>query len=48
MMNDEADFMNPTLAPKGINYVIINGKVSLDHGKVMNNRLGKYIFNNTL
>ncbi|NLY85872.1 MAG: amidohydrolase family protein, partial [Tissierellia bacterium] len=40
---DCATFQNPTEKPKGIEYVIINGKIALEKGSVLNNRLGRAI-----
>lgn len=40
---DKATFDNPTLPPLGIDYVIINGKISINNGKVINKRLGESI-----
>ncbi|NLK43659.1 MAG: amidohydrolase family protein, partial [Tissierellia bacterium] len=40
---DCATFQNPTEKPKGIEYVIIDGKIALEKGSVLNNRLGKAI-----
>ena len=40
---DRATFTNPTREPLGIEYVIINGKLALENGNVLNNRLGKAI-----
>lgn len=40
---DKATYDNPRLAPLGIDYVIINGKIAIENGKVINKRLGKSI-----
>lgn len=40
---DCATFQNPTEKPKGIEYVIIDGKIALEKGSVLNNRLGRAI-----
>lgn len=40
---DKATFDNPTQPPEGINYVIIDGKIAIDNGKLVNKRLGKSI-----
>lgn len=40
---DCATFSNPTSKPLGIEYVIINGKIALEKGSVLNNRLGRAI-----
>lgn len=38
---DKASFDNPTLAPIGIEHVIIDGKLALNKGVLLNRRLGK-------
>lgn len=40
---DNASFDNPTEPPTGINYVIIDGKVAVENGEIVNKRLGKSI-----
>lgn len=40
---DNATFQEPTKAPTGIEYVIIDGKIALEKGKMINKRLGKAI-----
>lgn len=40
---DRATFFNPTEKPIGIEYVILNGKVAIEKGNVLNSRLGKAI-----
>ncbi len=40
---DKATFDNSTELPLGIDYVIIDGKVAIDSGEVINKRLGKSI-----
>ena len=40
---DRAEYQNPTLPPSGINYVIIDGKIAVRNGSIINNRLGRYI-----
>lgn len=42
-VQDRATFAEPTLAPEGIEYVLIGGEVALEKGKLVNNRLGKAI-----
>lgn len=38
---DKATFDQPNLAPEGIDYVLINGQIAVDHGKTVNDRLGR-------
>lgn len=45
---DGADFIEPTKPPKGIEYVIIDGKIALKQNQIVNNRLGKSIRRNQL
>lgn len=40
---DKATFTEPQISPDGIEYVIVNGSLAIDNGKVINNRLGKFI-----
>lgn len=40
---DCATFDNPTVPPKGINYIILNGQLAMDNGTVVNSRLGRSI-----
>lgn len=40
---DTATFESPISAPEGIDYVIVNGAVAVDHKRVVNNRLGKAV-----
>ncbi|MBN4074595.1 MAG: amidohydrolase [Alkaliphilus sp.] len=40
---DCATFENPTKPPKGIEYVIVNGKIAVENNIVLNARLGKAI-----
>jgi N-acyl-D-amino-acid deacylase len=42
-IEDKATFENPSLPPKGIEYVVVDGKVALKHGEIINRRLGKSI-----
>ena len=42
-ITDKATFDNPTLTPEGIDYVLVGGKVSADHGNVKSDSNGKYI-----
>ncbi len=47
-IDDLASFSEPTLAPNGIEYVIINGQIAVKDNLVINGRLGKYInYNNS-
>lgn len=38
---DKATFDQPNLPPEGIDYVLINGQIAMDHGKIINGRLGR-------
>ena len=40
---DCATFVEPTLPPKGIEYVIVGGEIAVKGNKIINNRLGKSI-----
>ncbi|MCQ2547389.1 MAG: amidohydrolase family protein [Clostridia bacterium] len=40
---DNADYHNSLLAPSGIEYVIINGEIALEHGEVVNAHLGRSV-----
>lgn len=40
-ITDGATFMEPTLPPTGIDYVLIGGRVAVDHGTIVQARLGK-------
>lgn len=40
---DKADFENLNQAPLGIEFVIINGKIGIDEGTILNDRIGKFI-----
>ncbi len=42
---DGATFENPVLPPKGIEYVILNGKIAVKGNKIIQDRLGKVIRN---
>ncbi|MBF4695490.1 N-acyl-D-amino-acid deacylase family protein [Fusibacter ferrireducens] len=42
-IEDLASFSEPTLAPKGIEYVIIKGEIAVKEGVVLKSRLGKYM-----
>jgi len=40
---DCATFENGQIPPKGIDYVLIGGEIAADHGRIVNDRLGKCI-----
>ena len=40
-IRDCATFAQPALPPEGIDYVFIGGKPALEHGKILNSRLGR-------
>lgn len=42
-MRDKASFDAPTLAPKGIDYVLIGGETALEGGEIKNARLGRSV-----
>jgi N-acyl-D-amino-acid deacylase len=42
-IRDEATYQESTKPPKGIEYVVINGKIALAGGEVVNGRLGRAI-----
>lgn len=42
-IEDRATFENPTLAPYGIEYVVLDGKIAVKHGEIINGNLGKSI-----
>ncbi|SHI90867.1 N-acyl-D-amino-acid deacylase [Dethiosulfatibacter aminovorans DSM 17477] len=42
-MEDMADFEKPTLSPKGIDYVILDGKVVVENNRILYGREGKFI-----
>ncbi len=42
-IQDKATFENSKESPKGIDYVLVNGEIALDNGKILNNKLGKII-----
>lgn len=43
LIKDSATFENPTLSPKGIEYVVLNGEVAVKQGEIINNSLGRSI-----
>ena len=45
-ITDKGDFINPIQYPEGIEYVIVNGKVAVEHGKHTDVLNGKVIRNN--
>lgn len=45
-VEDYATFKNPTLPPKGIEYVLVNGSIAVEKNKIINKRLGKAIKRN--
>ncbi len=42
-ITDCADYTDPFKEPKGINYVIVNGKVVLDHREFTGKSVGKVL-----
>ena len=42
-VRDRATFAQPTLAPEGIEYVLLGGQIALEQGAIVNNRLGRAI-----
>lgn len=42
-IKDNATFQEPALGPSGIKYVIIDGKVALENGKIIRDNLGRFI-----
>jgi N-acyl-D-aspartate/D-glutamate deacylase len=44
-IEDTATFENPIQYPKGIEYVIVNGKMSVESGKHTGERAGKILRN---
>lgn len=43
-IKDGATFEELNIAPSGVEFVILNGNIALDQGKVINDRLGHFIF----
>lgn len=43
-LQDRATYDQPTLSPEGIDYVLVNGQVVIDHGKHMGVRPGKVLY----
>jgi N-acyl-D-amino-acid deacylase len=44
-IEDTATFENPIQYPKGIEYVVVNGKVSVEGGKHTGERAGRILYN---
>lgn len=44
-IKDNASFKQPTLAPDGIDYVLINGQVAMEKNDIKDYSLGKYVSN---
>lgn len=42
-IKDGADFSELNIPPFGIDYVIVNGKVAVDHNSIINGRAGRFI-----
>lgn len=42
-IEEGATFENPTTPPKGIEYVVLNGKIAVKHGEIINCSLGRSI-----
>lgn len=47
-INPGATYKNPTEPPKGIDYVILNGKIAVHNNEIIHKRLGKMIRKNEL
>lgn len=43
-IRDRATFEEPSLAPEGIDYVILAGQVACDHGTIVSSTLGKPVY----
>jgi N-acyl-D-aspartate/D-glutamate deacylase len=43
-IQDRATYLEPTLPPDGIDYVIVNGQIVIDHGKHTGARPGKVLY----
>ena len=43
-IQDKATFANPHQYPEGIEYVIVNGKIVVDHGRITDERPGRIIY----
>lgn len=42
-IRDRATFEEPALAPEGIEYVLIGGRIALEHGEIVNSNCGKAV-----
>lgn len=42
-IQDGADFSELNIPPMGIEYVIVNGKVAVDHNNIINDRAGRFV-----
>jgi N-acyl-D-amino-acid deacylase len=42
-IEDRATFENPTIPPKGIDYVVLDGRIAIKHGEIINRNLGRSI-----
>lgn len=42
-IEDRATFGNPSLPPKGIEYVVLDGKIAVNHGEIISRSLGRSI-----
>jgi N-acyl-D-amino-acid deacylase len=43
-IQDRATFQEPTLAPEGIDYVLVNGQVVIDQGKHTGAKPGRILY----
>ena len=43
-LQDRATYEEPRLSPDGIDYVIVNGQVTIDHGRHTGVRAGKVLY----
>lgn len=42
-LQDRATYEDPSLPPDGIAYVLINGQIAADHGRLVNDKLGRAV-----
>lgn len=42
-ISDRADFLNPSLPPEGIDYVVVNGRIAVRENRIIDGRSGRYI-----
>lgn len=42
-IQDRASFDQPNAAPEGLDYVLINGEVAMDHGRIVRAGLGRSV-----